>query len=146
MQHAMTGIAFAVFFVTLWTLVCFLIAAISGWQSLAKRYRTEREFPAHRRGLQSAQMRMRAGYNNILTVGSDAEGIYLDVLILFRPGHPRLFIPWTEVQAEEPTRWLFLAMRTLRLGPDGIPLKVRMKLADFLLQARDNNLQPQATQ
>jgi hypothetical protein len=41
-------------------------------------------------------MRLSANYGGCLTVGSDAAGLYLAVMFLFRVGHPPLFIPWDE--------------------------------------------------
>jgi len=38
-----------------------------------------------------------ARYNGCLTVGADPMGISLNVMALFRPGHPALFIPWREI-------------------------------------------------
>jgi hypothetical protein len=119
-----------------WITVGLLVSWITGWRSLAERYRTDREVPEHRRWMQRARMRCGMGYNNALTMGSDAEGIYMGMTLPMFPGHPRLFIPWSDVQVEEPQQWLWLMMRTLRLGPDGIPLRMRESLAEFLMQPR----------
>jgi hypothetical protein len=81
-------------------------------------------------------MRVGANYNNILTLGSDGEGITMGLTINLFPGHPPLFIPWVDVQVEEPKRYFFVMMRTLRLGPGGIPLRVREPLAEFLLAGK----------
>jgi hypothetical protein len=129
--------AFAVFFVLLWLVICFIVSLMSGWSSLAQQYRTERPFPAHTRRFQRGVMRWTAKYNGVLTVGSDSEGIYLGVLFLFRLGHPPLFIPWRDVQIGEPTSWFFIMVQTLKLGPDQIPLRLRESLVDFLRAGRD---------
>ena len=121
-------------FIPLWLTVGYLVSLLSGWQSLADRYKTDRPFSSHKKWLQSAQMRFGVGYNNVLTAASDAEGIYLGVLVLFRMGHPPLFIPWSDIGLDEPRRFLFMKSRKFRLGPDGIPLRVREPLAQFLLQ------------
>lgn len=122
-------------FIPLWLTIGYAVALLSGWRSLAEHYRTDRPFPGHKRWMQSAKLRLGAGYNNALTLGSDADGIYMAVLFLFRMGHPPLFIPWGDIQIDEPKRFLFLMSRKFRLGPDGIPLRVREPLAQFLLQA-----------
>jgi hypothetical protein len=72
------------------------------------------------------------GYNNVLTVASDSEGIYLGVLFLFRIAHPPLFIPWSEIEIETPQKKFFVSVQKLRLGPDRIPLRLRTKLVEFL--------------
>jgi hypothetical protein len=81
-------------------------------------------------------MRGMTGYNGVLTLGSDAEGVYLGVMFLFRFAHPPLFIPWSDVAVEEPTRWFFFRVRKLRLGSGRILLKLREPLARFLLAER----------
>lgn len=119
-----------------WAGIGTLISLTSGWRSLAETYTTDREFPGHQRKLQSARMRAGANYNNILTLGSDSEGLFLKLTLKMFLSHPPLLIPWTEVVVEEPTRYLFVMMRTFRLGPNGIPLRVREPLAQFLLESR----------
>jgi len=136
-QHpGLYGVGFASCFVVLWVVSGFLVGLASGWQILAERYRTELEYPVHRRRMQSAQMRALIGYNNVLTLGSDMEGIYLGMPFLFRIGHPRLFVPWAEIEIEAPKRWLLFEVQTLRLGVNRIPLRLRVSLVDFLLASR----------
>lgn len=130
------AVGFPIYFVGLWVGVSALISLAGGWWGLAKRYRTERTFPAHKRSLQRGQMRAGTGYNGVLTLASDAEGLYLGVMFLFRVAHPPLFIPWSEIEIEEPKRWLFFLVQRLRLGPDRIPLQLRERLAQFLLSER----------
>jgi hypothetical protein len=123
-------------FVLWFSFVSWFTSLLLGWRSLAQRYRTERQFPEHRRWMQSASMRLGGGINHALTLGSDAEGIYAGMTISIFVGYPRLFIPWTDISVEEPRRWFFFMARRLRLGPDAIPLRVREPLADFLLEPR----------
>lgn len=89
-------------------------------------------------------MRLGVNYNSVLTLASDAEGIYMGVMVLFRIGHPRLFIPWGQIQVEEPRRWLFFMAQRLYLGPDRIPLRLRMRPAQFLLEPRGGENSPAA--
>src|ERR1035437_4807275 len=133
-QHpAVFPAAFPGFFVVLWVAVGCIVRMVGGWWGLAQRYRTERPFPDHRRRMQNGQMRSAVGYNNVLTLASDPEGFYMGVMFFFRLGHPRLFIPWADIEIEAPKRWLFFKVQTLRLGPDRIPLRLREPLVDFLL-------------
>jgi len=114
-----------------------VLSWLSGWRSLAKRYRTEREFPAHRRRMQTATMRGGIGYNFIVTLASDAEGLYLGLPAIFRLGQPPLFIPWADVSVDEPKQLRLVMLSTLWLGPDGIPLRVRTSLVEFLLAGKN---------
>jgi len=128
------GVAVGV--VILWAVVSYIVSFAGGWWKLAQRYRSERPLPAHRRAMQKGQMRFGSRYKSVLTLASDSEGIYLGVMYLFRPGHPPLFVPWTEVEVEAPKRSLFTTTQVLRLGRDRIPLKLRESLVDFLLAGK----------
>jgi len=114
--------------------ISWAISYPSGWHALAERYRTDRRFPAHQRRGESARMRALIRYKGILDFGLDAEGIYMSVMIPI-PNHPRLFIPWTEIEVTEPGAW-HITQKFL-LGPDKIPLRGPWpSLAQFLLEPR----------
>jgi len=127
---------FSVMFPTMWLTIGFLIARIGGWGLLAEKYRTDREFPRRKRWMQSAQMRFGTNYNSVLTLASDSEGIYMRVMSLFRMGHPPLFIPWAEIQVDEPRRWLLWKRVALQLGTEAVPLRLYERTAKFLLEPR----------
>jgi hypothetical protein len=80
-----------------WTLVVNLISLASGWRALASHFRAQQRFLGQKWRFQSAAMRRSASYNGCLTAGADAMGLFLEMMYLFRPGHPALFIPWTEI-------------------------------------------------
>lgn len=128
-------LAAVVFAIMAW--MALVLSWLSGWRSLAKRYRTEREFPVYRRQMQTAAMKGGIRYSNIVTAGSDAEGLYLRLPAILSLGQPPLFVPWADIQVDDPTESLFVKRQTLRLGPDGIPLRVRESLAEFLLAGRN---------
>jgi hypothetical protein len=130
------GLGFAIFSVGSVIPVLWIVGFFSGWHALSRRYRNEMPFPAHRRTMQSGTMRGGASYNNVLRLGSDSGGIYLGMPFFFRIGHPQLFIPWHEIEVEEPRRWFFVTVQTLRLGPERIPLRLRQPVVDFLRQGR----------
>ena len=136
-QHpALFIAAFAAFFLLVSMVAMAGVAITGGWRLLAERYRTERELPAHRRSMQRAQMRWFTSYNNILTLGSDADGLYMALPRILGFGHPPLFIPWRDIQIGEPRQLLWMRMRNLSLGPNAIPLRIREPLAQFLLEPR----------
>lgn len=80
-----------------WVVVSILISRISGWADLAERYSFDGSFEGKRWRFVSARMRWKTGYNNVMTVGSNAKGLYLAMFLLFRPGHRPLFIPWHDI-------------------------------------------------
>jgi hypothetical protein len=80
-----------------WALLCAGIAMIGGWQGLAENYRATEPFEGRRWRFQSGSMRWGTGYRNCLTLGADRTGLFVSVLFLFRPGHPPLFVPWSDI-------------------------------------------------
>jgi hypothetical protein len=78
----------------------------SGWRKIHRHYGPViGSFPPGRHMLSG-----RIGwlsYNNVLTVATDPAGLYLKVFLLFRPGHPPLFIPWGEFHGIDHTKVLF---------------------------------------
>lgn len=44
-------------------------------------------------------------YDGCLTVGVNADGLYLAVLVFCRPGHPPLFIPWEDIDVTPVQGW-----------------------------------------
>jgi hypothetical protein len=88
---------FFISFVLLWIAVGFIVAQLSGWAELAHHYRATNRFEGRKLRFRSSKMRLNMQYNNCLTVGLNAQTMYLAVLLPFRIGHPPLTIPWNEV-------------------------------------------------
>ena len=63
-------------------------------------------------------------------------GLFLNVMLPFRPGHPPLFIPWTEITLPHrpwrPYEWVDFILGS----NERIPFKIRGKLAPRLQAAR----------
>jgi hypothetical protein len=81
----------------IWILVLLGISSLSGWARLASVYLRAEPFTGNLWKFQSARMRGFMRYNNCLTLGANAGGLYLSIFFLFRPGHPPLFIPWRDI-------------------------------------------------
>ena len=80
--------------------------------------------------MQSAVMLGRTNYNNVLTIGADNTGLFMVPLILFRAGHPALFVPWSEITILGESRWFFFKFFDLRLGRvKKIPFRIKASLA-----------------
>src|SRR5947208_3002249 len=79
-----------------------LAARMGGWSKLATAYRTNNAFNGFRFRFASGEMRggpflgLPCNYTFSLTLGSSPAGLYLATLLLIRPGHPPLFIPWRD--------------------------------------------------
>jgi hypothetical protein len=128
-------IGFIAYFCALWTVVCIVISLLSGWQSLSRRYHTENN-SSTTINWGSGSFRYIVGYHNVLRMRSDADGLYLSVMKLFRLGHPPLLIPWSEIEVLQEGRFLFLRWRTFRLDrTKQIPLTLQGKVVDKILAA-----------
>lgn len=114
-----------------------LIAAVSGWKTLAARFRLQQPFSGRQWKWQSAQMRYYVGYNNSLVVGADQSGFFLRTMWMVRAGHAPLFIPWNEITVgKTQTSWLVGNIVTLTLGrSEQIPFRIRASLATRLQSA-----------
>jgi hypothetical protein len=124
------------FFVGVWTLALYLIALTGGWRLLAKRFRAQGAFLGQKWKMQSARMRWNVQYNNALTVGATQAGLFLVPFVLFRTGHPALFIPWIEITCLGTSRIFFFKFTELRLGSsEKVPFKIRASLAADLQAA-----------
>jgi hypothetical protein len=90
--------ALPLFFVTIWCVVLLLISTFSGWSTLAHRYFSPRPFTGTIYPFQSARMKQ-ARFMGALNMGADRTGLYLAPMLIFRPFHKPLLIPWSEINA-----------------------------------------------
>ena len=114
--------------VALWTGVGFVISLIGGWFDLGRIYRARQPFHGQCWHFQDAQFRLIAGYHNVVSVGANAEGLFLSVFFLFRSGHPPLFIPWQDISVR-PGRYFWF--RVYRFEFRQVP-SVRLRLKEKL--------------
>ncbi len=85
-------------------------------------------------------MRWTSHYGNCLTIGADTAGLKLSVLFPFRPGHPPLFIPWSEISVTRRRNLLFVRQVKLLLGQEEqIPFVISGGLADRIQVAAGAN-------
>lgn len=142
MQHFLDKYPVAILplFVLFWCVLLFSIGALSGWVSLARRFRLIAGFTGPTWRFQSARMRWTAHYGNCLTVGADASGLMLSILFLFRPGHPPLLVPWTEISVAQRRKILFFRQVKLLLGrEEQIPFLISGRLSDRIQAAAGPN-------
>jgi hypothetical protein len=133
METVATIFVIVLLFAGLWAGAQELIALLSGWTLLARAYRCSgafrgavwrtstfkmirmkwggfeaglgASFPFLPRDVPDEQFGARGGE---LTVGADPEGLYLaQPFVVFRPGHPPLFIPWGDIAVNRRSvRWI----------------------------------------
>jgi len=98
---------FAAFFLVAWVAVTVLLAVLSGWPSLARRFRTgDRPSGTPMRG-QVSRIGLVTERNVTGLVVSD-RGLYLWALWPFRLLRPPLLIPWSAIRSvrERPVLWM----------------------------------------
>jgi len=101
---------FFVFFVAMWLAVTGLLAFVSGWFSLATRWRAQGSASGERFRMRSATLGAKflpVSYGNCLTVTVSEQGLGLSIFLLFRLLSPPLFIPWSEISSVSEGRFLF---------------------------------------
>jgi hypothetical protein len=126
-------VLFAVFFAATWVSVLYVIAMVSGWNTLSKHFCLKGQFYGEQRPFQSARMRYYVHFGNSLSVGADESGLYLAVFPIFRIGHPPLLVPWSEVAVISGERGFIFKKRELRLGrQESIPLRISASLCETL--------------
>ena len=122
-------------FIVGWIVLMRLISAGTGWRSLARFYRSERPFSGKKYHAQSARLRAGMGYNYILTIGADPQGLYVSVFFLFGAGHPALFIPWADISGVAKRVWkVEVVLLSFERSPK-IPFWISRRLADNISQA-----------
>ncbi|MCB1092834.1 MAG: hypothetical protein KDL87_14960 [Verrucomicrobiae bacterium] len=110
--------AFAIVFPAFWCAVAYLLSHLSGWQRLAKYYSAP-EPPAPGGGTSHGGVRGKIGgvsYKGVLELQFVPEGFYLETIILFRVGHPRLFIPWSHDTSRRRRHLLWCKLDALTIG------------------------------
>ncbi len=92
-------VVFPVFFIGMWTFVCFIISMVSGWRGMAERYRCPE-------GLQGTALSSGwfvmvgvASYRNVLRFEATPQGLIARVSRLF-PLHPALLLPWSALRLQ----------------------------------------------
>lgn len=128
-------VLFVVFFVAVWALAVFLISAAAGWSRLARYYRATTPFTGQRWSGQMAWMGL-ARYRSILTVGADGTGLYLEVMRIFRIGHPSLLIPWSDITTEERQVLFFPVVAFQFMQVPGVTLSLTRSTAEQVLTVR----------
>lgn len=103
-------VAYLAAVVVFWCVVLLFLAFSGGWQKLARLYRTRKEPTGTAYYWQGGCVGW-VNYNGCLTVHTTREGLFLSMPLIFRLGHPALFIPWRAIHVEEEGRLLFRSQR-----------------------------------
>jgi hypothetical protein len=127
---------FPTFFIGTWVLTTYVLALMSGWNLLSKRFRYRGVYYGETWSFRSARMRTFIHFGSALTMGADESGLYMAVNPLFRFGNPPLLIPWSEISIIAGERGLIFKKRVLLLGgQEAISLSISSSLAKDLKEA-----------
>lgn len=125
---------FLVFFTLLWTGVTFLLAHLSGWRALARRFRGQLSAPEDAVDFASGSIRrwVPVRYRSVMNVSAGREGVGLSVFPLFALANPPLVIPWEAVG--ECRAWESFGRRfRFKAGDPAVTVTLHGRAADLVL-------------
>jgi hypothetical protein len=123
-------------FILIWSSVVYLLAWVSGWQQLARHYRSARPPSGQPWGGFWAMIGP-VSYRGTLTLQAAPEGLYLTMMVLFRLGHPTLLIPWHAIKRHTNAPGSLFTWLALELGEPRITtLRLPIGLVDEQVLAR----------
>jgi hypothetical protein len=107
---------FLVVFPAFWCFVVWILSRASGWHRLAQRHAAGNRLVSGACHGGVTGMVGVVSYRHVLTLHFNADGFFLEVMVLFRIGHPRLFIPWSEISTRTPRQVLWWKATSLSIG------------------------------
>lgn len=102
-------------FVVMWVSICHLLSSLGGWRRLARLYPAGPAGHVVTHRWQSGQFGF-VTYRRCLNVQVTSEGLRIEALPLFWPGHAPLFLPWSEIQGAHIERWLIIDFVAFDVG------------------------------
>lgn len=131
---------FLVAFPLMWVLVLWFIAAL-GWRRVEAVYPATSDPPLSAPRLTWASMNIAgplggANYSNCVNAWLSDTGLWLRPSLLFRPFHPMIFIPWTQVRSVERRRVLLFESVHVELAGDAPDLRLMGRLGNAVLERR----------
>ncbi len=118
-----------------WVILMNLVAMLTGWKMLAEFYREQWPYSGEKFRGQRASLRWGMGYNGVLTIGANTEGLHASVFPPFQFGHAPLFIPWEEISATTKRVWRINIVLLQFSRCPSVPFCISRHLADRLEQA-----------
>ena len=111
---------FLIVFPLFWCLVVWILSRVSGWHRLAALHASGSRPVAGVCHVGVTGMVGGVSYRGVLTLHFDTGGFFLEVMPLFKIGHPRLFIPWSEITGRTPRSVLWWKAVSLGVGHPAI--------------------------
>jgi hypothetical protein len=98
-----------------WISIIWLISHLGGWHRLAQRYHSIRPTTGKVWRWQYGSINW-VGYNGVLILTANAEGVFLELSWFFSFGHNRIFIPWHEFHEAKIKKFLFWRQVQAKVG------------------------------
>lgn len=128
---------FPLVFVAFWVGICLLLSASGGWARLARQYPLNSLSSFDKWHFQGCRVGW-VGYNGCVTFGTNFNGIYVGLWWIFRPGHPPMEIPFSDISGQLKHGWLF-SFVDLEFTRSGSRMRVLQRVADRFEQAAGGN-------
>lgn len=128
-----------VYFIAWWCFIVYLISVLGGWRRLSETYRLAGSFHGKIWRFRTVSLRWRTRYGGCVNIGANPLGLYLSVLFIFRPGHPALFIPWSDVSVREVRLWGARRLEMRFRTSEAVPVRIRPALGRLLAEAAGEN-------
>lgn len=124
---------FPIFFITLWSVISYVVSMFSGWITLSYRFRKQSDPYGRTRVagplFYGVYMRLWTRYSGVIRLIAAEDALYVSVVFLFRIGHPPLCIPWPEIELSR-TKYFFRRYVVLTLGrQEQIPMRISERMA-----------------
>ena len=120
------------FSVMFFVIIPFVLARVGGWAALAAEYRLSGQFEGTRWWFQEITLRGWCGYNGCVSVGTSADGLYLNTI--FFVSHPPLFIPWSDLSvAKREVKFLGIRVGQVEFATRRVPA-IHIALRESLLK------------
>ena len=129
---------FLPFFLVMWLAITGLLAQVSGWASLATRFRRQLPVEGKTFRFASASMGLRwfpVSYGACLRFVVGPIGMRVSIWLPFRLLSPPLFFPWSQVESVVERRFLFMRSVVVRFVGHWSQMRVSGRVAKSILEA-----------
>ncbi|MBN2580658.1 MAG: hypothetical protein JXB10_16855 [Pirellulales bacterium] len=128
----LAAVLFPFVFVGMWCAVSLLLSAMGGWHRLAEKFPALHQPSGKPFFMQGGKVGM-VTYSGCLIIYNSPEGLYLSVFLLFRVGHPPIFIPWNAIRNARSHRFLWTESVVFDIGS---PTITTLKLSKKVFEGR----------
>jgi hypothetical protein len=118
-------------FPVVWLGIC-LFGSLGGWGAVARAYPAHGPPPGRLLRFRSIQVwnYVPFNYSGLVHAAAGPDGLYFRVIAPFRPFHPPILIPWSDIKTEAGTLWFGAAYVDFRFDRcPGVRFRVTDRLA-----------------